>query len=77
MPKKTQTISPLGKKIRKLRTDKKITPDQLANETGFSTDTIKKIESGKERPPVGMLLQISKALEVDSSFLLKEQAGFD
>jgi quercetin dioxygenase-like cupin family protein len=73
--KKTEPISPVGKKIKKLRTGKKITLDQLANETGFSIDTIKNIESGKERPPVGMLLQISKALEVDSSFLLKEQAG--
>lgn len=73
--KKTETVTPVGKKIKKLRTGKKITLNQLANETGFSIDTIKKIESGKERPPVGTLLQISKALEVDSSFLLKEQAA--
>lgn len=70
----TETMPPVGRKIKKLRTDKKISLDQLANETGFSIDTIKKIESGKERPSVGALLQISKALEVDSSFLLKEQA---
>ncbi|MFO7963200.1 MAG: cupin domain-containing protein [Desulfobacterales bacterium] len=73
--KKNETVFSLGKKIKKLRTGKKITLNQLANETGFSIDKIKKIESGKERPPVGALLQISKALEVDSSFLLKEQAA--
>ena len=46
--------------------------DQLANETGFSTDYLKEIESGKAIPPVGALLQISRALEIDSGALLKE-----
>ena len=46
--------------------------DQLANETGFSIDYLKEIESGKSIPPVGALLQISRALEIDSGALLKE-----
>jgi transcriptional regulator with XRE-family HTH domain len=74
-PKKTETIAPIGEKIKKLRTGKKMSLDQLANETGFSIDAIKNIESGKERPSVGALLQISKALEVDSSLLLRDQAS--
>ena len=73
--KKTDTMVPVGKKIKKIRTDKKITLDGMANETGLAIDYIKKIESGKERPPVGTLLQIAKALEVDSGFLLKDQAS--
>ena len=63
---------PVSKKIKKARTGKKIKLDQLANETGFSIDYLKDIESGKAIPPVGALLQISRALEIDSGALLKE-----
>jgi len=64
---------PVGKKIKKARTEKKMTLDQVANETGCSTDYLKLVESGKEMPPGGTLLQISKALQIDSGFLLREQ----
>jgi quercetin dioxygenase-like cupin family protein len=72
MAKKTQII-PIGKRIRRARLDKKITLDMMANETGMSKEFIKKIECGDQRPSVGTLLQISKILHIDSSFLLKEQ----
>ncbi len=63
---------PVGQKIKKARTGKKMKIEQLANETGFSTDYLKEIESGKAIPPVGALLQVSRALEIDSGALLKE-----
>ena len=72
MAKKTQII-PIGKRIRRARLEKKITLDMMANETGMSKEFIKKIEGGDQRPSVGTLLQISKILHIDSSFLLKEQ----
>ena len=71
--KKADALVPVGKKIKKARTQKKMTYDRLANETGFSVDTIKRIEAGKEIPPVGALLQIARALDLDSGFLLREQ----
>lgn len=71
--KKADKLVPVGKKIKKARTQKKMTFDRLANETGFSVETIKRIEAGKEIPPVGALLQIARALELDSGFLLREQ----
>ncbi len=71
--KKVGTLVPVGKKIKKIRLEKKISLDRVANETGCSIDTLKKIESGKEIPPVGTLLQISRALKIDSGFLLREQ----
>ena len=71
--KKTASPSTIGQKIKKVRTAKKVTLDRLANDTGFSTEYIKEIESGQTMPPVGALLQLARALEVDSSFLLKEQ----
>ncbi|MCG8640071.1 MAG: XRE family transcriptional regulator [Desulfobacterales bacterium] len=70
MAKKKQVL-PIGKRIRRARLDKKITLDVIANETGMSKARIKQIESGEKRPSVGTLLQISRALHVDSSFLLK------
>ncbi len=74
MPKKKATaLTPVGKKIKKARTGKKITFEALANDTGFSIDLLKKIESGKVTPPVGTLLQIARSLDIDSSDLLKEQ----
>ena len=71
--KKTGANVPVGQRIKKARTEKKITLESVANDTGISTDNLKKIESGKMTPPVGTLLQIAKALEIDSSFLFREQ----
>jgi transcriptional regulator with XRE-family HTH domain len=74
MPKKkTDKDIPIGKKIKKIRAGKKIGLDNLANETGFSVDYLKKIETGKMIPTVSSLLQISRALEIDSGYLLREQ----
>ncbi len=70
---KKKGIIPIGKRIRRTRLDKKISLDTMANETGLSKDFIKKIEAGDQRPSVGTLLQISRTLHIDSSFLLKEQ----
>jgi quercetin dioxygenase-like cupin family protein len=70
---KAGTLVPIGKRIRKIRLEKKISLDCVANETGCSIDYLKKLESGEETPPVGTLLQISRALEVDSGLLLREQ----
>ncbi len=71
--KKADAIVPIGKKIKKVRTEKKMSYDNLANETGFSVEFLKEIEQGKKTPPVGALLQISRALRIDSGFFLKEQ----
>lgn len=70
---KKKKIVPIGKRIRQIRLGKKISLDTLANETGLSKAFIKKIEAGDQRPSVGTLLQISRTLHIDSSFLFKEQ----
>ncbi len=68
-----QPLEPIGKTIKKARTDKKLTLDQVANETGCSTAYLKQIEAGKAKPPVGTLLRIARALQIDSGYLLREQ----
>ncbi len=67
-----ENMTSIGKRIKRTRLDKKISLDAMANETGLSKASIMKIESGEKRPSVGNLLQISRALHIDSSFLLKE-----
>ena len=66
---------PVGEKIGKARRKKKITLDQVANDTGCGVDYLKKLEAGKVIPPVGTLLQISRSLEIDSGLLLKEETA--
>ncbi|MFZ7128445.1 MAG: helix-turn-helix domain-containing protein [Desulfobacterales bacterium] len=72
-PKSAKDLEPIGKKIRKVRLEKKIELGTVANETGLSVDYLKKVESGRQRPPVGALLQIAKALGIDSGLLFREQ----
>jgi len=64
---------PFGKKLMKLRKEKKLTLKNLANETGLTTKYISQIEKGEIIPPVAVLLQLSRAIEIDSSILLKEE----
>jgi quercetin dioxygenase-like cupin family protein len=45
----------------------------LANETGLNTKYISQIEKGEVIPPVAVILQLSRSLEIDSSILLKEE----
>ena len=71
--KKPSAPVPIGKKIKKVRLEKKMTLDLVANNTGCSVDYLKNVENGKKIPPVGTLLQIARALQVDSGLLLKEQ----
>jgi transcriptional regulator with XRE-family HTH domain len=69
---KTDNVVPIGKRIRRARLDRKVTLDTMANETGLAKQVIKQIESGEKRPSVGTLLQISRVLQLDSDFLLKD-----
>lgn len=64
---------PIGKRLLKLRRERKLSLKHLANETGLSTQYISDVEKGGVIPPVSVLLQLSRALEVDSSLLLKEE----
>jgi mannose-6-phosphate isomerase-like protein (cupin superfamily) len=73
--KKASKRESIGKKIKRVRADKNVTLERIANETGFSVDYLRQIESGHSIPPVGAILQIGRALEIDSASLLKEPAS--
>jgi transcriptional regulator with XRE-family HTH domain len=62
-----------GAKMEQLRTVKKISLEQLANLTGLSQRYLKEIEQGIANPSVSVVIQIAKALSIDSgSFLSAE-----
>jgi transcriptional regulator with XRE-family HTH domain len=64
---------PFGKRVMKLRRERKLGLKELANETGLSKDYISQIEKGEAIPPVAVILQLSRALGIDSSILLREE----
>jgi len=68
---------PIGKKLMGLRKKKKLTLKHLGNETGLATKYISSVEKGEITPPVSVLLQLSRALEIDSSILLREEKERD
>jgi quercetin dioxygenase-like cupin family protein len=63
-----------GAKMTQLRQTRKVSFEQLAQKTGFSQRYLKEIEEGIAIPPVSAVIQIAKALSVDSgSFLSAEE----
>lgn len=73
MAKKIQQPQSLGERIRKMRKNLNLDLEQVANKTGYSSEYLEKIEAGKISPPVGSLIQISRALSIDSAALLAEE----
>lgn len=55
----------IGKKIRQLRLQNKLTLVETARRTGFTKSYLSMVESGKKSPPIATLSKIAKALEVD------------
>jgi quercetin dioxygenase-like cupin family protein len=56
-----------------MRESQNVDLDTLAQKTGYTPEYLKQIEDGKASPPVGALIQISRALAVDSASLLAEE----
>jgi len=63
-----------GAKMKQLRKVRKTSLEHLANKTGYSQRYLKEIEEGAAIPPVSAVIQIAKALSIDSgSFLSAEE----
>jgi quercetin dioxygenase-like cupin family protein len=63
-----------GAKMKQLRQVRKTSLENLANKTGYSQRYLKEIEEGIAIPPVSAVIQIAKALSIDSgSFLSAEE----
>ena len=64
---------PFGKRLMQLRRKQKMSLKNLANETGLSAKYLSQMEKGEVIPPVAVILQVSRAMEIDSSILLREE----
>jgi len=62
-----------GAKMKQLRQFRKISFEHLANMTGFSQRYLKEIEEGITTPPVSAVIQIAKALSIDSGAFLSAE----
>ena len=63
--KKNSKTDSVGEVIKKIREEKKVSYQNLANQTGLSVSRLEKIEKGELTPSVGTLLQLSKALQAN------------
>lgn len=55
----------IGKKIRYIRLQNKLTLQEIAQRTGFTKGYLSLIEQGKKSPPIATLSKIARALNVD------------
>ena len=69
-------MSDIAEKIRKIRTEKEITQDELANVLHVTRQTVSAWERGRSEPSLEMLSNISEALEIGlDELILKKSYG--
>lgn len=62
----------IGQKIKTLRKERKLTLQDVANETGFSPALISQIENNNVSPPIATLSKIARFFDVKMSFFFEE-----
>jgi transcriptional regulator with XRE-family HTH domain len=63
----------IGAKIRELRTARKLTLQDVSNETGFSTSLLSQIENNNISPPIATLSRIANFFDVRMSHFFSEE----
>jgi transcriptional regulator with XRE-family HTH domain len=63
----------IGRRIKKLRIDRNLTQEALAQEAGLTKGYLSKIENSKNSPPVSTLLSLAKALGIDINDFFSEE----
>ncbi|MFH2091741.1 MAG: XRE family transcriptional regulator [Pseudomonadota bacterium] len=56
-------IDDVGKRIKQLREERNISIEDLSHLTGFTVSRLEDIEEGKEKPQLGTVMKLSKALD--------------
>lgn len=67
----------LGKAIRQLRRERRVSQEALAYEAGVTSGTLSMIERGRSNPTWGTVKGIAAALGVDIAELAKLSLGFE
>jgi transcriptional regulator with XRE-family HTH domain len=65
----------IGQKVRRLRQDKRMTLQDLADVTGLSKPLLSQVENEQVIPPLATLLRIAKALGVGLHFFFQEEGS--
>lgn len=60
----------IGKNIKSLREEKKLSQDQLAEKLFVTRQTVSNYETGRSRPDVEMLTRIADVLDVDANTVI-------
>ncbi len=66
----------IGERVRKLRTERGLTLQDVANFTGFSKALISQIENNVVMPPINTLAKISKVLNVKMTYFFEEEINY-
>jgi transcriptional regulator with XRE-family HTH domain len=64
-------IEELGRRIRKLRTDRRLTLKQVEHSSGLSATHLSEIERGRTSPTIGALVRIARALDKDAAYFIE------
>ena len=65
MPKKEKNLGSFGQRIQTLREKQGLSLEELAHETGYPPDILKKIEADDTVPPVSLVIQLSHIFKID------------
>ena len=66
-------ISELGRRIRKLRLEHRLTLKQVEQASGLSATHLSEIERGRTSPTIGALTRIARALSRDASYFIESE----
>jgi transcriptional regulator with XRE-family HTH domain len=66
----------IGRKIKRLRLDRGLNLQDVADATGFTKGYLSRVENSKKAPPVSTLIIIAKALGTNISAIFSEEADY-
>lgn len=72
-----QLIADIGPRLRALRRERGVTQDELSAATGISVSTLSRLESGKRRPTLDLLVPLARAHRVPLDQLVAAPATGD
>lgn len=65
-----EEMTPVGERIKQARQKRDLDLEELADRVGCSGEYLQWVEDGQVEPPVALLLQIGKSMNLDSGALL-------
>ncbi|MEW5724051.1 MAG: helix-turn-helix transcriptional regulator, partial [Thermodesulfobacteriota bacterium] len=69
-PARAEVLGPLGDRVRTIRDQKGLTLADVASRTGFDEGYLARIEDNDVSPPLGVLIKLSKALDMKMGYFI-------